>query len=573
MLCEAGPGRPRNPVARKGPGIDTAAGGQGSVMDARTTSLTQLLADIDRSGEWSRAAGILKSVQSSLSPGELIKVLNHCTRTFTGSAIPAHRLSMALIREDRIDEADAAHAMAVARGLGPRPVDTYRRTRAWSVQDWEGLASGAPEVAEHTGPAEQSPWLQVALARWIIGDRRGGLRALDQHLRLATNERDHIFCLTRWLVGFGHPALARSMLAELHARHPGLPELDKADTALDVFAPHTRRRPTREPLPEPQAAPATPEEAAARDWALKLTRHRQLAAEDRPPAAAQALLETSLLDALQGRVDDAISGLDRFLGQDWPSDISPRVEEVRRTLAAYAGTASPDRPLLQDVPGEVLLSERGQRNRTAIVFTGLADRATGMPIQFLDGLLARQGFQTLILRDYGRCAFTCGIRSLGTTAKETLDQLRDMLASRREDGLITIGLSGGGYASLCYGLALGADRLYTFSGGTVARPADMKALGDDRVPVIARLAERRATADDFTRPFRDILSDWTGPRPAIELYFGAQSENDRRHAEHLDGLDNVHLHPIEDHGRHDVLAALFGEGFEFRARQSAEASA
>lgn len=569
VLCEAGPNRPRNLIARDR--IDTAAGEQGSDMDARTNSLAQLITDIDQSGEWPRASGILKSAQASLSADDLIEVLNHCTRIFTDTALPAHRLSMALIREGRIDEADAAHAIAVARGLGPRPVDTFQRSRSWALRDWEALSSSAPEIAAHTGAAEQSPWLQVALARWIIGERRGSLRAVDRHLELAGNDRDHVLCLTRWLFGFGHPNLARSMLAALHDRQPGLPELDMAETALDVFAPHTQRHVRKEPRLAASPDKTSPDEAAARDWAVKLTRYRQLSIKDRPDPDRLALLESSLLSALRNKTDDALSGIDRFLDQDWPSDITPRVTEIRQTLAAYKNTPPPDRPLLQDIPGEVLLSERGGINRTAVVFTGLADRATGMPIQFLDGVLARQGFQTLILRDYGRCAFSCGIRSLGSTAQETLERLHAILAPRRQEGLIAIGLSGGGYAGLCYGLALGADRLYSFSGGTVARPADMKALGDDRVPVIARLAERRATAHDFTRPFKDILAEWTGPRPAIELYFGAHSDHDRRHAEQLEGMANVRLHPINGHGRHDVLPALFANGFEFRARETAEA--
>ena len=182
-----------------------------------------------------------------------------------------------------------------------------------------------------------------------------------------------------------------------------------------------------------------------------------------------------------------------------------------------------------------------------------------MPVRFLDGILARQGFQMIFLRDYSRCAFTCGIKSLGATADAAVAALRDLLAQQEARQLITIGMSGGGYASLRYGIALGAAALFSFSGGTVARPADMQALGDQRVPVIARLTERRATPEDFTRPVREVLAE-TPRAPRLNLYFSAASREDRAHAEDLADFPTVSLTPISEH---DVFTTLLSQGVSF----------
>ncbi|WP_138511489.1 hypothetical protein [Maricaulis alexandrii] len=536
-------------------------------------TLAAFLEQIRSADSWSEADARLRSFKPQLDTPTFIQLLRLCTDQFPKAHGPAFRLALLLAEQGEADAARTAYDDACARGLPHTQSDRFFLALHWTRRDWEKLATLTPELQAFPGALEAAPWLRVAFARFMCGELSGGIKALQIHAELHPGPAAHIPLITRWLIEAEACRTARHMLAALESLTPDLPELTVAGHALDVFAPNTRRDRPISATPAPDTTPvaeADPDRAAARDWALKLLRPERKAPKHDPLAPDEMTqLEQALWSALKGEYDTAADGLTAFLDRPRPETVTGRVSETLDLIRALSPLPAPRRALLQDQRGDCLVSERDPSGRVALVFSSLADRAAGMPVRFLDGILARQGFQMIFLRDYSRCAFTCGIKSLGATADATVAALRDLLAQEEARQLVTIGMSGGGYASLRYGLALGADALFSFSGGTVARPADMQALGDQRVPVVARLTERRATEADFTRPVREVLAELTGA-PRLNLYFSEDSREDRAHAEDLAGFATVCLNPVSDHGRHDVFTTLLSQGFSFTAQLEPE---
>lgn len=520
---------------------------------------------------WAEADACLRDHEDSLDFASLISIVEACGDRFPESPGPLFRLAILRALRGESESAKAAYNEARRRGLPDDQADHYFQTVYWATRDWEALATQNPARIPHTGKLEASPWLRVAIARLMCFELNGGIKAAQIHAQLYPHSNEHIILITRMLIEAGAVNTARKFVNTLREITPDVPELDVAGHAIDVFAPHTRdQAPENLQVSRAQNLATNSTQEATTDWALKHLRAERSAPRHAPLKPQDMdVLKAALLAALEDDFPSAIDGLDRFLQTPRPETVTGRVSETRDLIRALSALPAPRRALLQDQTGDCLVSERDPSGRVALVFSSLADRAAGMPVRFLDGILARQGFQTIFLRDYSRCAFTCGIKSLGATADASVGALRDLLAQEEARQLITIGMSGGGYASLRYGLALGADTLFSFSGGTVARPADMQALGDQRVPVVARLTERRATEADFTRPVRDVLADMTGA-PRLNLYFSEDSREDRAHAEDLSGFATVCLNPVTDHGRHDVFTTLLSQGFSFTAQLEPE---
>ena len=524
--------------------------------------LAALIERIVSQPTWSEADACLREHERKLDFPDLIALVDACRERYPSIPGPAFRLAILWAQKGDAERARAAHDEACEHGLPDDKSDHFFQTLYWSTRDWESLATLTPPLLAHSGQVETSPWLRVAIARLMCFDVNGGVKAARLHEQLCPGPAEHVLVITRMLIEGRAAKTARRFLDALAETRPGLPELIVAGHALDVCAPHTRK-PDAVVLPQTHADKTDPDMDATQDWVLKHLRSERHAPKLAPPGAEDMdLLKTALHAALQDDFSTALDGLERFLASPRPDTIAGRVGETRDLIRGLARLPAPQRELLSDRKGDCLVSEPDPSGRVALVFSSLADRAAGMPVRFLDGILARQGFQMIFLRDYSRCAFTCGIRSLGTTAEATLASLRDLLEREQARSLITIGMSGGGYASLRYGIALGADALFAFSGGTVAKPADMEALGDRRVPVVARLTERRATQADFTRPVRDVLAELE-TAPSIHLFFGDESNEDRAHAEDLSGFAGVTLHPVHEHGRHDVFTTLLSQGFSF----------
>ena len=131
--------------------------------------------------------------------------------------------------------------------------------------------------------------------------------------------------------------------------------------------------------------------------------------------------------------------------------------------------------------------------------------------------------------------------------------------------LVVTGNSAGGYAALVFGTLLGADTVLGFSPQTVLDLDLLRGWGDDRW-------ERRITKlmDEGRIPSRwlDLREALPAAEPlpgasrsgtTCELYFDAELELDRLHAEHIADVPGVHLHPRKG-GEHKLARELRQSG-------------
>lgn len=430
----------------------------------------------------------------------------------------------------------------------------------WHAGDWDRLAIRSPVVEPFCGAPLDAPWIRVTLARARQDDMPGAELALAIYRDQNPEDEHFLGAIVQYCLEQGLTRQAVALFRSVERVSPHWPELQ---AARDAIAPH-------HPKVETPAHPAPASDARSQplsathaktlaDWMQYLVRHRYQAPEHRPPGEQLVRLEHALQAAMNGRVSTALSGLRQSTQDSWDSDASDRIGEAIRLFEHIQTCPGPVRASVRESQADWILSEPAGTGRVAIVLTGLENRIGGWPISVFDLLLARSGFQALYLRDLSRCAYTCGVRSLGRTAKETTASLRRMLKGINTRHLLFIGVSGGGYAALRYGITLQADRVMALGGGTVARPEDKASIGDHRVPVIARLTAKRATRDDFTAPVHTILPGCKRP-PRIDLFFGAHSPEDRAHAELLAGFPSVTLHALSGFKRHDITTEVFTRG-------------
>lgn len=225
----------------------------------------------------------------------------------------------------------------------------------------------------------------------------------------------------------------------------------------------------------------------------------------------------------------------KTLGANCPSDA-----ELRRPLVADDGTSD-------------VIVARGGRSAAVLVFTGLADRIV-MPIPVFDRYLAELDLGAVYLRDRHKLAYLGGVRSLAPDYDSTIERLRELLRDMGVETLHTIGNSAGGFGAISYGLDLGAEHMLAFAAPIVGREEvltwDRRApVGMQRVFDVVPLERRDAPAR--------IAASSSGH---FHLIFGADSPDDRRHAESVKDCARVELLPVEGLAGHGALFAFANAG-------------
>jgi hypothetical protein len=120
--------------------------------------------------------------------------------------------------------------------------------------------------------------------------------------------------------------------------------------------------------------------------------------------------------------------------------------------------------------------------------------------------------------------------------------------------MVMIGTSAGGYAALLFG-ALAGCGAHAFVPQTFIDPALREQLGDGRWS--ARVEALGDALDSRYADLLPLLSESTAP---ADIYYGTGNRLDRVHAERLDGLPQVTLHPFETE-RHNVARELRDSGW------------
>ncbi|WP_291842837.1 hypothetical protein [Maricaulis sp.] len=409
-----------------------------------------------------------------------------------------------------------------------------------------------PAAPRQGPPVDPEHWIDQAVLHIRHGDLRGATVAIN---RFTDACPDRLHPLERIFANLSRPAQDDAVAPLLRAIETACSDSAtfrtfcnrlKAHHRIEVEPDHYTKRIDRRDASVSKLA---------RDWSQATLQVTSQPREERPSVSYAEEVAASLQSALDGDFHSAQTALAELHGRAPQSFTQERIDEALRLLARLQKAPPPDRAILDDRPRDMAVSDRGSGPHTAIIFTGLAERVSGLPISIFDRLLAEAGYRTIFLRDPSRFAFACGIASLGSTAHATIDALRPLAVPEVGGELLVIGTSGGGYASLRYGLELGADRIVVISGGTVCHPDDLAELGDTRVPVVSRRTVARAGPGDFTEPVHAIIGQYR-KRPDITLHFAEDMAIDRAHAMLLDGRDGVRLCPCRNTARHNIILTV-----------------
>lgn len=304
------------------------------------------------------------------------------------------------------------------------------------------------------------------------------------------------------------------------------------------------------------------EEAGDLEAALQDFRHLEAFQPENPRWAFEAVRILLKLDR-QGEAAAAF----RAASLRWPRAMSDEhlrslvpgadlsIENTRNALAEHCPPDSAlKRPVLADDEAAEVQVVRGERDVVVLVFTGLADRLV-MPLSLFDRYLAALDVSAIYLRDRRRMAYLHGVRGLGRDYDETLASLKQRIEQLGARDIHTLGNSAGGLGAIAYGLDLRAKSILCFA--TPCYIKDDAGDWDPRAPVFAQ--RLRALTTPEQRDFRARLEAMADP-PKVELWFGADAADDRRHAETLAGAPGVSLHPVAGMEGHGALFALAQEG-------------
>lgn len=325
-----------------------------------------------------------------------------------------------------------------------------------------------------------------------------------------------------------------------------------------------------EPTQKPQsqgarelfASARAAEEAGDLDRALGFYRGLMQVEPNRmawPFHAVRVLRRSSRAEEANHALAEALRRWPKALGYKGIQRILPNIiPDADRTLKSLGSDVPDDdalrRPLIEDDGRADVIIGEGRRKVAVLLFTGLADRLL-LPLPVFDRYLSELDITAIYLRDPKRIGYFEGVPSLADDYAGTIARLRAMLAERGIERVFTVGNSAGGMAAVSYGIDLGAETVLGFSA-----PVSLTQEAADRDGRTARFANR--IVDKVPAELRDLRGRLErSPGTRVRLFFGAAMPEDRFHAEALDGLDNVTLHPIE---------GMVGHGALFRVAQTGQ---
>ncbi len=234
-------------------------------------------------------------------------------------------------------------------------------------------------------------------------------------------------------------------------------------------------------------------------------------------------------------------------------------EQGKRFLAAISKLPTygmHKRPVISPTHDVVMEVDADQSETLVIYFGGLGDNMPVMTLM-IDAFCAKDNYAAAYLQDKERTLFLNGLSGVSGGFDGALAFLRSKIERHKARRVITIGTSGGGYSAIKFGLALRADRILGFSAPTTLVPTLLDKWRDDR----GKLVHRRLTKM-FDTAHADLNADVaeSGLPDQIHLYYGADMELDRRHAEHLSGHEAVKLYPIPGLSLHLSLDSAIADG-------------
>jgi hypothetical protein len=175
----------------------------------------------------------------------------------------------------------------------------------------------------------------------------------------------------------------------------------------------------------------------------------------------------------------------------------------------------------------------------------------GFPLNFIHLWLGRLPVSVVYVKDLRELYGGHGYRSLGSDRESTVSGLRRLLAQGLgAERIYTLGVSGGGYPALYYGLKIGANAALTLSGQTDLTPE----FNDRHGPVSRAYQNFLQRIPDYAKDLREIYQA-TDRRPRVLMAYCDGHSRDRHQAQQFAELSNVELVPMRG-DRHNVLHPL-----------------
>lgn len=194
-----------------------------------------------------------------------------------------------------------------------------------------------------------------------------------------------------------------------------------------------------------------------------------------------------------------------------------------------------------------------QSKDLVIVFTG-GNKKFGCAINVLYDKFLGEKPNLLVLGDPKGMLFLTGLPAFGKDLESTFDGLKSQIDQWGINRVFTLGNSGGCFGSIYYGMRIGAQRSMGFGPFTCYKP--------EFEPKVTMFLSRRSRDKDVTSKVPEELLDLAVAIPMrnagtdILLYYGEGHANDKRHAEHLKGVEGVTLVPVSYSSSHGVVVDL-----------------
>jgi hypothetical protein len=204
--------------------------------------------------------------------------------------------------------------------------------------------------------------------------------------------------------------------------------------------------------------------------------------------------------------------------------------------------------------GDILI-ERAEDSRALLVgFGGLSTMFGGMA-EDMGFLVKTVRVNTLFVSDPQRLLMLGGFASVGEYWT-TIGWIKDLKQAWGIDHVYTLGLSGGGYPALRYGMDLGATRILTFAAPTELTTT-LSQIDKRGTAFLHRLWARRP---HMCVNLRDEIAKLGATAPEIINYYGADMPEDAYHAHNIEGLPTVSSRPVPGLASHGVIAWLKQSG-------------
>jgi tetratricopeptide (TPR) repeat protein len=236
---------------------------------------------------------------------------------------------------------------------------------------------------------------------------------------------------------------------------------------------------------------------------------------------------------------------------------SPATDELKAYAVASGvptGEANAAATRLITEAGDILIERVPDSPALLLAFGGLSTMFGGTAEE-MSFLVRTVRLNALFVSDPQRLFMLGGFASIGEYWT-TIGWLKDLKQAWSIEHIYCLGLSGGGYPALRYGLDLGARRILTFAAPTEITPTITQV--DKRATALThRVLARRP---HMCVNLRDEIAKLGDAAPEIINYYGADMPEDAYHARNIEGLPTVSSRPVEGLASHGVIAWLKQNG-------------